>query len=175
MRRPLLTLAAATIAASPLRAQQTPMNAAAHVVHTATIHLDAPVDRVFPMFEPEGERHWAPGWDPHYLWPADGSARVGTTFTTDGGGTVWILAEHEPGRRVVYTHIRRGVAGRVEVRCSPAQDGGTTAEVRYDLTALSPDASEPLLTAPEEHFRAWIGHWQTSIDHYLQTGAAAHP
>lgn len=141
----------------------------AHVSHTATIHLRGGVARVFPLFEPEGERHWAPGWSPRYLWPADGAARTGTTFLTEDGSVVWMLIEHEPGRRVVYSNLRQGaVAGRIEVRTAAAPDGGTSAEVRYDLTALSPAAEHPLMALGDDGFRAWIGEWEMRINAHLE-------
>lgn len=49
----------------------------AHATRSAAIHLHAPADRVFPLFTPEGERLWVPGWNPRYLWPANGAAQVG--------------------------------------------------------------------------------------------------
>jgi hypothetical protein len=29
-----------------------------------TFHLEAPLARVFPLFTADGERVWAPGWEP---------------------------------------------------------------------------------------------------------------
>lgn len=33
------------------------------VEHTARFELPRPVAEVFPLFTPEGEKRWAPGWD----------------------------------------------------------------------------------------------------------------
>src|SRR5512135_1664224 len=55
-------------------AQQTPEKfAAATVTRTGHLTFDAPVEKVFPLFTPLGERNWAPGWNPEILYPADGT------------------------------------------------------------------------------------------------------
>jgi hypothetical protein len=77
-----------------------------------------------------------PGWDPQFAAEEDTSP--GTTFTTHGGRTHWVIADRTPaGMR--YARITPGVhAGTVEVRCEPA-GGATRAHVTYDLTGRDVD------------------------------------
>jgi hypothetical protein len=91
------------------------------------------------LFTPVGERGWVHGWAPRF--PAgergDGSA-PGTVFVTehDGAATIWVVVDRAPDR-VRYARVTPGArAGTVEVRCLPAPDGGTNAEVTYEMTAL---------------------------------------
>jgi len=144
---------------------------AVHVSRTASIRLDGPPERVFPLFTPVGEREWVPGWAPRFVWPADGEARVGTVFLTRAAGeqdTIWMVMEHEPGRRVAYARTTPGVrAGRVEVRCEPAGEGRTVAHVTYTYTALSPRGNELLLALTEAEFRAYIAGWEAAINAHL--------
>jgi hypothetical protein len=102
-----------------------------------TLHVALPPARAAALFTPEGERPWAPGWDPAYP-----GGRDGPVFTTGAGATVWLALG---GLR--YARVTPGLqAGIVEVRCDP--DGaGTRARVGYDLTALS-------AAADLEHFDA---------------------
>ena len=176
MRSPL-PLAALLALAAPLHAQERPMSDSMHVTRGATIHLHGSVEQVFPMFEPIGEARWAAGWSPRFLWPADGAAGVGTTFTTDEHGreSYWTIAEYEPGHRIVYSHLVPGSrSGRIEVSCAPA-DGGTDATVRYDLTALGPPEHDRLLRMSGDDFTHWIGEWEPAINGALAGhGAAAH-
>ncbi|HEX8242602.1 MAG TPA: hypothetical protein VF541_03890 [Longimicrobium sp.] len=153
------------------------MPQAAHVTRTATIHLNGPIEHVFPLFEPVGEARWVAGWQPRFLWPADGKAQVGTTFTTDERGreSYWMVAEYEPGRRVVYSHLVPGSrAGRIEVRCVSAPEGKTAAGVRYDLTALGPVEEDRLLRMSDDDFRSWIGEWETAINGVLAGDSPVH-
>jgi hypothetical protein len=55
---------------------------AQHITQSHTIHLPAHLYRVFPLFEPLGEKLWAEGWDPTMLYPSTGEVAVGTIFTT---------------------------------------------------------------------------------------------
>ena len=33
------------------------------ISHTKSFSLDFPISKLFPLFSPEGEKHWVPGWD----------------------------------------------------------------------------------------------------------------
>ena len=33
------------------------------VIHTRAFELDVPIDEVFPLFSPEGEKLWVPDWE----------------------------------------------------------------------------------------------------------------
>ncbi len=115
-----------------------------------SFHVALPPDRAAALFTPEGERAWAPGWDPAYPGGPDGPV-----FTTHDGATVWLAlgALH-------YARVTPGVqAGTVSVRLEPEQ-GGTRAHVAYDLTALSPAAA---LGDFEAGFPAMMRDWERRI------------
>jgi Polyketide cyclase / dehydrase and lipid transport len=148
-----------------------------HVRRSASIRLNAPRERVFPLFEPVGERSWAAGWAPVFLHPEGGEAREGATFLTraeDEPETIWTVMVHEPAAgRVVYARITPGVrAGRVEVRCEPA-GGETVAHVSYHFTALSPRGNDVVGALTEDAYRGWMREWETSINRFLATGVPA--
>jgi hypothetical protein len=102
---------------------------------------------------PEGERAWAPGWDPTYA--------SDTVFTTEHGGahTIWVIVD-QTARTRRYARVTPGVrAGTVEVRCDP--DGAhTRAHVTYDLTALGPDAA---LDHFADSYGAMLAEWERLI------------
>src|SRR5436309_15453228 len=58
-----------------------------------TIKLHGAVSEVTPLFGPVQEEEWAPGWNPHFLHPAEGAQREGVVFTTpaqpDESGSGW--------------------------------------------------------------------------------------
>jgi hypothetical protein len=117
-----------------------------------SLHVALAPERAASLFTPEGERAWAPGWDPGFPAGPDGPV-----FTTHGGETIWVALG---GLR--YARVTPGVqAGTVTVRCEP-EGGGTRAHVTYDLTALS-DAADldgfaagfgELMAAWERHIAA---------------------
>jgi Polyketide cyclase / dehydrase and lipid transport len=102
-------------------------------------HLDAPPATVFPLFTAEGERGWAPGWEPVML---SGSEERGSAFVTraqSGTETTWIVTDYRPEQgRVSYARLAQGSnIGLVDVVCTQSPAGGTDVSVRYTLTGVS--------------------------------------
>ena len=149
-----------------------------HETRTATIRLHAAPERAFPMFEPEGERAWAPGWDPRWLHPLDGRAREGAVFVTGAHGheTIWTITAHEPPARVRYSRVTPGLhAVTVEVRLRAAGLEETLAQVTYTLTALTP-AGNDAVAQMVGSYDGWMGEWEQAINSALIAEAAAtHP
>ena len=98
--------------------------------------LDMPVGKAFPLFEPEGERAWAKGWDPVYVHPPSGKAEQGMVFTTSHGGedTIWMLIRHEPASGIVeYARVTPGSrTATVLVQCA-AMDAGRHTYIEKNL------------------------------------------
>ena len=124
---------------------------------TGSFVLPAPVDRVLPLFTAEGERAWAPGWEPAY---ADSAVHeVGQVWTTTGPPrTTWVTVQADE-TCVRYARIADGdSAGLVTVTCTPTTEG-TEVAVSYDLSALSPAGAERL-----SHFASaydeMLEHWR---------------
>jgi len=104
-----------------------------------SFHLNAPRSRVFPLFTAQGERDWAPGWDPQILSGAEERGSAFRTQSQHGQETVWVVTEYRPEEgRVSYARVALGSnIGLVDVTCTEPADGGTDVSVRYTLTALS--------------------------------------
>lgn len=138
----------------------------------ARFHLPAPPAQVLPLFTAEGERAWAPGWDPEIL---SGDERRGSAFSTRAPGrpeTVWIVSDYRPEiGRVSYARVALGSnVGLVDVECLPAAGGGTEVSVRYTLTGLDADGRrfvEEFLSPA--HYSAMIGEWQRLTGDALAT------
>jgi hypothetical protein len=115
------------------------------VVRRGTVRVALPPERALRYFTPEGERVWAPGWDPTYPAGSEGDTAVNVVFVTRGHGhdTVWVVIDSSD-RAIRYAQVAPGVrAGTVNVQCLP--DGqATRAEISYDLTALTHAAQAAL-------------------------------
>jgi hypothetical protein len=132
---------------------------------TGSFTLPAPVKVVLPLFTAEGERLWAPGWDP--VWAQDDHRHeVGEVWTTQGPPvTHWVTVDTS-STSVRYSRIAPGdSAGLVAVACAASPEG-TTVTVSYDITALSPEGAARL-----EHFQAgyddMLAHWKHFTTHAL--------
>jgi hypothetical protein len=136
-----------------------------------TFHLPAPPARVFPLFTAEGEKAWAPGWEPRVL---SGAEERGSAFVTRGheGQTVtWIVTDYRPLEgRVSYARlVEDSNIGLVDVTCKQAANGGTDVSVRYTLTAVSEGgASFVARFLAEDHYTKMIEEWRVATSKALQ-------
>lgn len=116
------------------------------------------------LFTPEGERHWADGWDPQY---PDVRRREGpgAVFTTrhDAHEATWIIIDQRPDI-IRYARVVHGVsAGTIAVEVLGSTDGATHVRVTYDLTALTA-AGETWLEAFAKRYATEIAAWAREID-----------
>ena len=142
--------------------------AAERAVRSRSFVLAMPISRAFPWFEPEGERAWATGWDPHYLHPASGRAEPGMVFTTSHGGedTVWLVTRHEP-RAGIVEYARITPASRIAtvlVQCARLDAARTRVTVIYTFTALSEAGNAYVRAMDEAHYDDMIDGWASAIE-----------
>jgi hypothetical protein len=140
---------------------------AEHSRHSHSFTVARPMADTFPLFEPEGERAWAEGWDPLYVHPADGRPCRGMVFTTGHGGeaTIWMMIRHEPEAGVVE-YLRctpSSRTGSVLVRCEPLDAARTRVTVTYELTALNETGNAYIREMNETRYRAFIEEWERAI------------
>lgn len=130
-----------------------------------SFRLDAPLERVLPLFTAEGERSWAAGWEPVIL---SGAVERGSAFATrahNGIETTWIVADYRPAEgRVSYARLAQGSnIGLVDVSCTAAEGGGTVVSVRYTLTGVSEQGREFVREFLEPmHYAKMIDEWRVA-------------
>lgn len=140
---------------------------ALHIERSGRFLLESPLARVAPCFTPEGERAWAPGWDPEYLHPSDGALGPGLVFRTriDGEETVWMAlrADFAAGE-FEYARLTPGSrVGTVSVRCAERSAGVTEVTVVYRMTGLSPEGNARLAALDEAAYAEFLEEWRTAI------------
>jgi hypothetical protein len=124
----------------------------------------APIERVAPLFGANKERLWAPGWDPHFVYPVPGSDEEGMVFTVAHRhlSSVWVNTEFDPkaGRfRYVYL-IPDTMVTIITLRLMP-EGNQTRVEVEYDRTALSEEGEQDRGSGPD---------WAKQVNEYLEKG-----
>lgn len=138
-----------------------------HVEHTGDFVLPLTLAEAFPLFTPEGERAYVPGWEPEYLHPAEPSSAAGTVFRTraEGEETLWLVLEHDPAAGVaVYGRFTPGSRlGTVRVRCVAEGERQTRVTVTYALTATSAHGNEALEGFDAAVLAARLERWREAI------------
>lgn len=131
-----------------------------------SLSLDLPPAAALPLFTPEGERDWVPGWDPHYPAGRPDRPDPGTVFVTGSPDvpTTWIVLERSEAT-MRYARVATGrTAGTVTVSCSAAPSSGTTSvQVRYELTALGPEGRQDLAELAGD-YPAFLDGWRRAIE-----------
>ena len=146
------------------------------VAHTRAFDLDRPVDELFPLFSPEGERHWIPGWDYENVMGTTQLAE-GYVFLTrahDHGTTqaIWVVSRYEPeAHRVRFHKVEAGdKVGTVTVECTALAPSRTRVQVTYEYVALSPEGEAFVAGFDAETYRAFIDEWQSLLTRHFAAG-----
>jgi hypothetical protein len=121
-----------------------------------------------PLFTPEGEKAWAEGWDPEYVFPPDGHFAVGMVFRTTIGDedTIWTVTRYEPAAGLVE-YVRCTPSSRiavVSVNCTPLGAARCRVTVRYVFTGLTPAGNAWIRAMDEERYGQFIASWRSEID-----------
>ena len=141
------------------------MSAPPAATQVRSFRLEAPLARVMPLFTAEGERSWAPGWEPVML---SGAVERGSAFSTRahiGIETTWIVTDYRPAEgRVSYARLAQGSnIGLVDVICTAVAGGATEVSVRYTLTGVSEQGRAFVREFLEpEHYSRMIEEWRVA-------------
>ncbi len=139
---------------------------------TGGFTVGGPVDLVFSLFSPIGEKSWVPQWDPELLHPAGVEWERGLIFRTreETGDAIWIVTwlDH-PGHRVEYYRVEpsRYVA-RVEVSCKAISAVETDVQTTYEFIGLSKEGNDHIATMTDEDYKAKMARWQNWINTCLK-------
>lgn len=133
--------------------------------------LEGPVADVFPLFSPEGERAWVPGWNPEILHPRGAVWQEEMLFRTpeEKGDAVWVVTRLDRDLwNVVYHRVEadRYVA-RVEVTCIPRDERRTEVWTSYTFVGLSNGGNSEITEMTEEAYAAKMLRWKGWIDAHL--------
>jgi hypothetical protein len=129
-----------------------------------------PVDEVFPLFSPEGERRWVPDWDPEILHPASGWER-GQVFRTreERGEAVWVITRLDRTRHEVeYHRVEPGrFVAQVEVRCRAVADHETEVSTAYSFVGLGEAGNNEIAAMTQSAYDAKMARWAEWIGRHL--------
>jgi len=162
-------LAGMLIAARPSAAQST---ALAHTDSTFEFIAFAPMARVAPLFGAARERDWSAGWNPAFVWPDAAADREGMVFTIVHGHkhAVWVNTQYNPEHgRFQYVYVLPDVVATLLTLTLSPREAHTVVRVRYERTALSPEASS-MVQEMAQHDALAAPEWERQINGYLGAG-----
>jgi hypothetical protein len=119
----------------------TPLHTREHFEFVA----DASFDVTWPLFGAEGERAWAPGWDPAFIWPPEPIDREGMVFRISHslGTAIWVNTAFDPfAKRIQYVYVIPEVVATVISLQLRSLGETTEVSVTYERTALNEIAND---------------------------------
>ena len=144
-----------------------------HTREQFSIVVKATAEAAWSLFGADGERAWAPGWDPRFIWPLDPHDREGMVFEIahDLGTAIWVnTCFDQAAGRVQYVYvIPQIVVTLISLRLVPAGQESHV-HVTYERTALN-DSATDRIRALALGDRAAGEEWRAQIDRYLQSNA----
>jgi len=147
------------------------------VKHTADFCIDQPVDVLFPLFSPEGEKRWVPGWDYENVMGSTVLHEDYVFLTRDhhhaSTEAIWLVKRYEPESRLVqfYKVEPRDKVGIVTVRCIAETERRTRVGVTYEYIALGEKGERFIAGFTAGAYAAFIGEWQRLLVHYFTAKA----
>jgi len=130
-----------------------------------------PVDQVFELFSPLGEKLWVPGWNPELLHPPGASWQRGLIFRTqeEKGEAVWVVTALErEAHEVEYHRVESGrYVARVRVACMAGADGQTQVAASYLFVGLSPEGNADIALMTKELYAKKMTRWERWISESL--------
>lgn len=143
--------------------------------HSFTQSLIAPPAAVFPLLCPVREVDWQRDWEPRLVISQSGYAETDCLFIAPAElhEAVWVITHYDPKAfEVVMYKITPGhTVGKLEIALADNGAGGTTAEVSYEYTALTPAGETFLQQFTAERYAGFMKDWEKEMNHYLKTGS----
>ena len=161
-------LAGVLITARPSGAQSN--TALAHTDRTFEFIAFAQMSRVAPLFGAARERDWSPDWNPIFAWPDSPADREGMIFTIAHGHkeAVWVNTQYDPEHgRFQYVYVLPNVVATLLTLTLTPREAHTVVRVRYERTALSPDASS-IVQEMGQHDDVAAPEWERQVNAYLK-------
>ena len=145
------------------------------ITHTKAFEIAQPVEEMFPLFTPEGEKLWVPDWDYKNLMGTTELSEnyVFLTGTHDHGtaNSIWIVKKYDPKTHFVqyYKMEPKDKIGVVTVECTELEDEKTKVQVTYKYVALSTAGEKFISEFNNTAYENFIGEWQKLLTIYFQS------
>jgi hypothetical protein len=145
------------------------------VSHTKAFEITQPVEKMFPLFTPEGEKLWVPDWDYKNIMGTtelcENYVFLTRTHEHKNSDAIWIVKKYDPDLHYVQYYKIEPVdkIGVVTVECSKVGEARTRIEVTYKYVALSSAGEESLSAFSYKAYEAYIYNWKKLLIDYFQS------
>ena len=145
------------------------------ISHTNSFEIEIPIEDLFPLFSPEGEKDWVPGWDYENVMGTTELSEdyVFLTKSHDHGtrDAIWIVKKYDVNSHFVqfYKIEPKDKIGVVTVKCTKIKEKKTIVQVTYKYIALSQSGENFISEFNESVYEEFISKWQTLLSNYFKS------
>jgi len=145
------------------------------IKHTAGFDISQPVEQVYPLFSPEGEKHWVPNWDYENIMGTTELSEdyVFLTGSHDDASTdaIWLVKRYVPEKWFIqfYRVEPEDKIGVVTVQCSRISDHVTHVEVTYQYIPLSEKGHRFINGFTMEIYKKFIDEWRDLLLRHFES------
>ena len=142
--------------------------------HTTKIEINVPISELFPLFSPEGEKYWVPGWDYENVMGTTELSEdyVFLTKTHDHGTTeaIWLVKSYDPNSHFVqfYKIEPQDKIGVITIKCRALELKKTEVQVKYKYIALSEKGKSFISKFTQSYYEEFINEWQKLLTNYFR-------
>jgi hypothetical protein len=143
------------------------------VSYTVEFEMNQTAGVLFPLFSPEGEKLWVPGWEYENI-TGKTDLHEGYVFLTKShdhaaSEAIWIVSKYLPEEHTVqYYKIEPGEKiGVVTVRCNQADNTSTRVAVTYKYIGLSESGNQFIDRFTKKDYDDFIGEWKVLLEAYF--------
>ena len=141
---------------------------------TSSFLINRPVDIVFPLQSPEGEKLWVPNWDYNNIM-GNTNLKEDYVFTTKNhdhaaADAIWIVNKFDADNHFVqfYKIEPNQKIGVVTIECRPFDGEQTKVSITYKYIGLSAEGNEFIKNFTEEEYELFIAEWQRLLEEYFE-------
>jgi hypothetical protein len=145
------------------------------ISHTKIFEIAISIEDLFPLFGPEGEKYWVPGWDYENVMGttelSEDYVFLTKTHNHRTADAIWIVKKYDPKSHFVqfYKIEPEDKIGVVTVKCSELEAERTKVKVTYKYIPLSPTGENFVSEFNESVYEKFIDEWQTLLSNYFRS------
>lgn len=144
------------------------------VSHSEEFLLEKGIAVVFPLFTPEGEKLWAPGWTYTNLIGSI-ELKPDDVFLTDthdhkSARAIWIVSDYDVDKHYVsyYKIEPEQKVGKITVQCFEQGPSATRVRVAYKYTGLTDSGNQFVNGFTRKAFTEFINGWRSLLNDYFK-------
>ena len=141
--------------------------------HSCSQTWKGKVDTVFPLLCPVKEAEWIPGWEPGLVISQSGVMEKNCIFLEpdEEQQAIWIVSAYERNRYLDMYRILPGVTVSQFTIFLDENGELTNSNISYEHTSLGESGDKIVNDFTGENFKEFMSHFETAINHYLETGS----